>query len=217
MQQKIIRTSNKNDVVVLNEDDEKDFIVKIFQLYIALKLHFNSPYIISSSGIVNSGFDEHSMNSRKDISVFINVAKKFEYDYEEIKFAMISSFLVKQDTWIGDVIHQNNIAYNNKRKLVVSNINRECEKFISKTVDYLDILEIPISEFLLIKDNDRPLFIKNVRPSDEFAAIMDYFFPYLKQETSNPLWKKRSFILNKYKYLLNINEDITSLIKSNIK
>ena len=44
MQQKAFRTINKDDISVLSAEDQKEFIVKVFQLYIGLKLHFNSPY-----------------------------------------------------------------------------------------------------------------------------------------------------------------------------
>lgn len=215
MQQKTIRTINKDNISFLSIDDRKEFIVKVFQLYVGLKLHFNSPYIIPSNGVVNNGFNEHSMNSRKDVSIFINVAEKFNYDIDEIKFAMVSSFIKKQDSWIGDIIHQDNIAFNEKRKSVFINLKYEFEKQISKVSDYLDIMDISLNEFLLINDSDRPLFIKKVRPTDEFAAVMDYFFPYLQQSTNNPLWKKRSFVLNKYKFLINIDNDLSVMFKNN--
>lgn len=217
MQQKNISAA-KNDVALLDEELYKNIIVNVYKVYCGLKLHFNSPYILKNN-FNNSGFDEYTMNNRDDIGIFIKVVDYFDRDFDKIKFALISMFLKNKDSWIGDILHQDHKIYNEKRIIKIDNLHYDCQKQIEKLKDYISILDINLNDFLKIENDDRSQFIKKIKPTDEFSAILDYYVSHLKQETNNPLWKNKLFSLEKYKYLLieDLNEETKNLFLDLVK
>ena len=70
-----------------------------------------------------------------------------------------------------------------------------------------------------IENDDRSQFIKKIKPTDEFSAILYNYVSHLKQETNNPLWKNKLFSLEKYKYLLieDLNEETKNLFLDLVK
>lgn len=192
------------------EDLDTDDVLKIFKLYIGLKLHFSSNTFVYHDNFRNKSLDEHSMNKRRDIDIFIEVTAQYFHKQDELKQYLISLFKTNPDTWIGDVLDRSKTAVHTKRMNAIMNLSRHIEKDMTKVKDFMATNNVDIDTMLAF-ENDRPLIVKKLRVSDEFLAILDMCRPYLQQETDNPLWKKRSKILCKYKYLLDTSDDILNM------
>ena len=194
------------------EDLSTDDVLKIFRLYIGLKLHFNSSKVLYHDEFRSDKINVNSMDSRKDIDVFIEVAKIYHTKTDEFKSILISLFRNNPDTWIGGVLEHSMGEIHTKRMANILNLTHVISRDVERVSDYLEVNPslslVDITRF----NNDRPIIVKKLRLSDEFLALLDARLNYLGQETDNPLWKKRSFSLSKYKYLINCNEDINDLI-----
>lgn len=188
-------------------------VLKIFKLYIGLKLHFNSDKFVYYDNFRHNSFDEHSMDKRRDVDMFIEVADKYGSNINELKSILISLFKSNPDTWIGAVLDKTNDGLHTKRIANILNLTHVIEKNVSQVKDYLIVNKCSLAD-VLSTNNDRPAIVKRLRLSDEFLALLDFSHPYLLQETDNPLWKKRSFLLHKYKYLIDTNDNILSSIES---
>lgn len=192
------------------EDLNTQDVLKIFKLYIGLKLHFNSKTFIYHDNFRHKSLDEHSMNNRRDIDIFIEVAAQYIHKQTELKEYLISMFKVNPDAWIGDVLDRSKTDVHTKRMNNIMNLSRIIEKDMTKVKDFMLVNQVDINGMLDF-GKDRPLIVKKLRLSDEFLAILDMCRPYLQQDTDNPLWKKRSEILRKYKYLLDTSDDILNM------
>lgn len=195
------------------EDLNTSDVLKIFKLYIGLKLHFNSEKFVYNDNFRHKSFNEHSMNNRRDVDIFIEVTDKYNHKFSELKEILISIFKSNPDAWIGDVLDRSKTDVHTKRMNNIMNLTRIIEKDMTKVTDFMLVNKVNIDEMLDFK-NDRPLIVKKLRLSDEFLAILDMCRPYLLQDTDNPLWKKRSFILHKYKYLLDTSDNVLNLFDS---
>ncbi len=195
------------------EDLNTSDVLKIFKLYIGLKLHFNSEKFVYNDNFRHKSFNEHSMNNRRDVDIFIEVTDKYNHKFSELKEILISIFKSNPDAWIGDVLDRSKTDVHTKRMNNIMNLTRIIEKDMTKVTDFMLVNKVNIDEMLDFK-NDRPLIVKKLRLSDEFLAILDMCRPYLLQDTDNPLWKKRSFILHKYKYLLDTSDNVLNMFDS---
>lgn len=195
------------------EDLNTGDVLKIFKLYIGLKLHFNSTKFVYHDNFRHKSLDEHSMNNRRDIDVFIEVTSQYINKQTELKEYLISMFKSNPDTWIGDVLDRSKTEVHTKRMATILNLTRVIERDMTKVKDFMVTNKVNIDEMIDFK-NDRPLIVKKLRLSDEFLAILDICRPYLLQDTDNPLWKKRSFILHKYKYLLDTSDNVLNMFDS---
>lgn len=191
----------------INEDD----VLKVFKLYIGLKLHFSSKKYVYNDSFGHKSLNAHSMNNRKDINFFINVADEYYKKDELLRMKMISLFKHNPDTWIGDLIDKSSDNVHTKRLSNIYNLENVIKKDVETVKDFIVHKDVNLKD-LLICNNDRPLIVKKFKLSDEFLALLDFKFQYLLQETENPLWKKRSFSLYKYKYLIeNVDDSILSI------
>ena len=195
------------------EDLNTSDVLKIFKLYIGLKLHFNSEKFVYNDNFRHKSFNEHSMNNRRDVDIFIEVTDKYNHKFSELKEILISIFKSNPDAWIGDVLDRSKTDVHTKRMNNIMNLTRIIEKDMTKVTDFMLVNKVNIDEMLDFK-NDRPIIVKKLRLSDEFLAILDMCRPYLLQDTDNPLWKKRSFILHKYKYLLDTSDNVLNMFDS---
>lgn len=176
-------------------------VLLIFREYISLKLHFNSENYIYKEGFRSDKITEHSMNARKDVNTFIEVTEKYLHNHDLFMETMISLFKKDPGAWIGEALEKPAKTLYTKRMANIFNLTSVIEKDSEAVSDYMIVNKKTIKEMTTC-NNDRPLVVKSLRLSDEFLALLDYVQPYLLQPTDNPLWKKRSFILHKYKYLV---------------
>ena len=63
------------------EDLNTSDVLKIFKLYIGLKLHFNSEKFVYNDNFRHKSFNEHSMNNRRDVDIFIEVTDKYNHKF----------------------------------------------------------------------------------------------------------------------------------------
>lgn len=193
----------------MKNDLSTDDVLNVFKMYVGLKLHFNSEKYVYDDGFGHEKINAHSMDKRKDIDMFIRVADEYHYKKDELKSTMISLFKQNKEMWIGEVLQKNKQKIHKERLSVIMNLSEHIKNDISDLEYFLNVNKLSLKDVLFFKD-DRPLIVKKLKLSDEFLALLDYYIPYLDQETENPLWKKRSYSLRKYKYLINI-ENVKSL------
>ncbi len=198
------------------DDIKTSDVLDVFRKYIGLKLHFNSEKYIYDDSFGHDRINDHSMNSRKDIDTFISVSDKYLHKQDELKEILISLFKKNPSMWIGEVLKKSSEEVHTSRISNIYNISNIIERDLGVLSDYMTVQGIGIDEMLNF-NNDRPLIVKKLKLSDEFLSLLDFCRPYLIQKTENPLWKKRSFILYKYKYLINTNNDILSRIENLLK
>lgn len=184
-------------------------VLKVFRMYIGLKLHFSSNDFIYHDAFGSEKINDQSMNNRNDVDTFINVTDKFYHNIPELKSLLISGFKKNQSMWIGDVLKKSVKTLDTERKHNIFNITNIITRDIEHTLDYMNSKKLTIDEMIDFK-GDRPLVVKKIKASDEFLALLDFKYNYLCQETENPLWKKRSFSLYKYKYLMEV--DVESMM-----
>lgn len=196
---------------MINDINESD-VLNVFKLYIGLKLHFTSPKYVYNDTFGHKSLNAHSMNNRKDINYFINVADQFYKKEDELKSKLISLFKKNPDTWIGEVLDKSKEKIHTERLSKIYNLENVIRTDVETIKDQIELKGTKLDD-LLSCNGDRPLIIKKFKLSDEFLALLDFKKPYLLQETENPLWKKRSFSLHKYKYLIeNVDEKILSFL-----
>lgn len=187
-------------------------VLDLFRMYVGLKLHFNDKNFVFTDGFGSNKFKEESMNKRHDIDTFIRVVNTI--DKSEIKSRLISGFKEDKEFWIGNLLDKGNEKYHATRLAVINALRYNIEKDLSRLESYLESNKLYLNEILKF-NGDRPDIIKkrNLKCSDEFMAILDFSIDYLDQDTENPFWKKRSFSLMKYKYLIEIDEDLLNKVK----
>lgn len=197
---------------MINDINEED-VLKVFKTYIGLKLHFSSPKYVYNEGFGHKSINAHSMNNRKDINFFINVADEYHKKDDLLRMKMISLFKDNPDTWIGALVDKASDSIHTKRLSRIYNLENVIRNDVEMIKDHITHKGVNLKD-LLACNGDRPLIVKKFKLSDEFLALLDFKSPYLLQETENPLWKKRSFSLYKYKYLIeNVDDSIYEIIE----
>ena len=187
----------------MKNDLKPEDVLFVFRMYIGIKLHFNSDKFVYDDNFGNEKISITSMDKRKDIDTFIKVADAYHHKKHELKPIMISLFKNNKDTWIGDVLKKTNQKIHNSRINNIMNLSNVIKNDIDDLNYFLRVNLVPLKDALMFTD-DRPLIVKKLKLSDEFLALIDYYIPYLNQHTENPLWKKRSKNLYKYKHLIYI-------------
>ncbi len=187
----------------MKNDLKPEDVLFVFRMYIGIKLHFNSDKFVYDDNFGNEKISITSMDKRKDIDTFIKVADAYHHKKHELKPIMISLFKNNKDTWIGDVLKKTNQKIHNSRINNIMNLSNVIKNDIDDLNYFLRVNLVSLKDALMFTD-DRPLIVKKLKLSDEFLALIDYYIPYLNQHTENPLWKKRSKNLYKYKHLIYI-------------
>lgn len=190
-----------------------DTIVYVFSLYLGIKLHFDNPDFIYNENF-HERYSENSLNNRKrDIELFIELSGQYQHDLDGLKEKLITLFLTNKRGYITDII-------GNKEKFESDHLNRMKNiQTLSNVVsnDYADLTYYMLTKNksfneMIDFNGDRPLLVKKLKLSNEFISLLDSRFNFLDQETANPLWNKRKFALQKYKYFIQTNPSIENLL-----
>lgn len=201
----------------MNNDLSTDDVLLVFRMYIGLKLHFNSDSYIYNDGFGHDKINAKSMDKRKDMDVFIKVTDNFYNKNDELKEIMISLLKNDKSMWIGDVLQKTKQKIHKNRMNNIMNLSEKLKNDIDDVSYFLKVNNISLRDSLMFTD-DRPLLVKKVKVSDEFLSLLDNYIPYLNQVTENPLWKKRSYSLYKYKHLIKIyNKSCLDLLDDFVK
>lgn len=180
---------------------DSNLVLSVFSMYSELKLHFNNPKVFYSGKMHKNSWDDKSMNKRNDVDMFVRLSDIYQHDLPELKERYITLFLKNKRGHISEMLDISFDKLHNERMKRIMNLSSYIENDATRVSDYLFVEKIELSDILKC-NNERPLLIKKLRLSDEFLSLLDLYHSYLQQETENPAWKKRSFSLFKYKYLI---------------
>lgn len=195
-----------------------EHVLNVFRMYIGLKLHFTNASFIYSPSFRENTINVHSMNKRNDIEMFINVADKFQNKNDSLYEHMISMFMMDKNSWIGSVLSLDVAEHNSNRMKNIYSLTNIVITDIGYLKDYMKDNGLDIKA-MLDTNGDRPLIYKKLNLSNEFLSLLDFVYPYLYEnnDSENPIWKKLSFSLYKYKHLINLdNSDVINIIQSEL-
>lgn len=190
-----------------------DTIVYVFSLYLGMKLHFENPDFIYNENF-HSRYNENSLNNRKrDIELFIELSSQYQHDLDGLKEKMITLFLFNKKGYITDLLGKKTKFENDhsNRMKNISTLSNVIKNDYTDLADYMLTNNKTFNEMIDF-NGDRPLMIKKLKLSNEFISLLDSRYNILDQETANPLWGKRKFALQKYKYFIQTNSDIENLL-----
>ncbi|AKO61712.1 hypothetical protein CPT_Mendera_065 [Stenotrophomonas phage Mendera] len=182
--------------------------VQAFQEYVGLKLHFNKDLVWRRGMRFNQ--DESTLLKRKDAMFFRQFADKYPDSEDRIQ-RYVSALKRDQNAWIGEMLDMENVEYHKQRMRVIGALTYNLRTDIDRLVTYMDENGVDIKK-LLKSDGTRPYLITVMSEieggiSDETLALMEKAFRYCKQETLDPFWEQKAFMLSKYHYWLEIKSD----------
>lgn len=187
-------------------------VVQVFGMYLGMKLHFDSETFIYTDSFYER-YDENSLNNRKrDIDLFISLADQYDGRMDELKERLITLFLTSKKGYIVDLFGRNEKfeKLHFERTRNISNLMNVISNDCTDLCDYMEDHGYNLNNMLEF-NGDRPLLVKKMKLSNEFIAMLDSRFDFLKQESDNPLWSKRKFALQKYKSLIPTSDKIENL------
>ena len=191
------------------------FIVDTFREYVGLKLHFNKDKIIYRSPSQFTKLTVDSILARKDISFITRLAYKFDGKPVERKEYLISCFKFNKNAWVGGLLDSECENAHLDRMMVVNSIDHFIISDIKKIIDYMEDHDLNLKD-LLKCELDRPLITQIDGINDETIAIIDKFVPFLQQDSFNPYWNERKFMLRKYHEFLSIKSSTYQFIEDNL-
>lgn len=176
-----------------------------YQLYNALKLHFESGYDAVKYNF-KSNVTPSSFFKRKDKYFFAKLAKKYN---GELKDFYISQF-INTEKYIGDMMdeeaHQNYKDY--KR------IQESIHRVFSIDINRLTEENVPFDYLFKANDNDHPLVVKlwlQEEISLETVVILNAIFKFIDRESKNIsdtiIWPDTRRLIEKYEPFVNFNRD----------
>lgn len=151
------------------------------------------------------------LDKRKDRYYFERFAFKVKHREERIEY-LISCFLLNQNAWIGEIFDDACADYHSKRMRYVSSIDYHFRNECATLIEYMEENSLSVKDFFLTNDaipriiTDRHRIIGGI--SDETLALIDKGLRFCEQKTDDPFWQRRSFVIAKYKYLLDISNDV---------
>lgn len=180
-----------------------------FRDYVTLKLHFNEPRFMWSQK-KGEKITEESLYKRSDFDFFDILTRKIK-DREERQQFLISCFLRTPSIWIGDIIENFDLDFHKKRMIRVNSLEYTFKNEMENVYDYMMENHYSVKDMLLSR-GDSPRIIMDQHNiaggvSDETLALINKGFRFCDQETNDPLWKQRAFVLTKYQYFLEVKRE----------
>jgi hypothetical protein len=181
-------------------------VLSCFRDYIGLKVHFSEDMIWNRN--MGKRLSEETLMSRKDYQFFQRLSYQIPDREERIQY-FISCFLNDPDAWIGEMLDQEKMHAHKQRMRVVNALDYHFRSDVDNIVNFMYERKINVRE-LLLTDGQAPLIIRewpNILGgvTEETLALLDTGFKYCAQESSDPLWRQKSFLIAKYKYLLQLD------------
>ena len=184
-------------------------VLQTFKDYIGIKLHFNKEAFLWNENIGNK-LTEETLSKRKDILFIEKFSKKFKKREDRLQY-LISCALNDPTFWIGDIMTHDCKERHQERMKRIGALYNRFEIEVENISDFMIKNNLNVKS-LLLTNGSRPVIIRNKSKivggvSDETLALLDWGFKFLKQETSDPLWEQKAFLLSKYKYLLSLDKN----------
>ena len=192
---------------------QKEYVA--FTDYVGLKAHFNTWDFVWSSDREYRRL-ANAWNARHDKMHFAKLYLSKPKREDRIEF-LISAFTLNRRLWVGDMFddevemaHRNRMSH---RRAIMYNFRVDCDNI----QDHLLHTGQRLPELLKIGNNQPLIFEDRVEGgvTDETLSILDYFFNFTRQGTTNLLWEETRLKLNKYKHVLAL-QSFTSDLKPHI-
>jgi hypothetical protein len=172
--------------------------LRTFQDYVGLKLHFNGDLNWKRHMVLTLG--EEQLLKRKDAYYFIQLAE--QHDREKIIQMLVSMFKRKRDSWIGEILEEENVDYHKKRMAVINSLKYVVRMDIERLVLFMEERKIDVRG-LLLSDGQTPYIVTHQSDiiggvTDETLALLERAFRFCSQPSIDPLWEERKFMLGKY-------------------
>lgn len=182
--------------------------VRTFQDYVGIKLHFNDHLVWTRDTRLR--LKQEQLLKRKDAYVFLRLNEQ-EPDRESRIQRFISMFIRDRNSWAGAIFEEDNKAFHKKRMAVISSLKHVFRTDIDRLVMFMEDRKINVRT-LLLSDGQTPYIISHEHDiiggvTDETLALINKGFKFCSQETIDPLWEERSFMLNKYGYCLDVDRE----------
>lgn len=151
------------------------------------------------------------LNKRKDRYYFERFAYKMKRRGDRIEY-LVSCFLLNQQAWIGEMMDDGYADYHTKRMRYIGAGEYHFRNECAALIEFMEDNDLSIKDLLLTNKGvpriiiDRYKIIGGI--SDETLALIDKGFRFCEQKTDDPFWQRRSFVLAKYKYLIDISKDV---------
>ena len=187
-------------------DTNLDDAVTAFQDYVGLKLHFNEDLVWKKD--MRLKLKQEQLLKRKDAYVFLKFVEEVP-DRNERQQRLITMFKNNRSAWSGAIFEDETLALHKKRMSVVSAIKHVVRTDINRLVMFMEERKINVRT-LLLNDGQSPYIVHHGSDilggvTDETLALIDRGFKFTKQETFDPLWEERSFMLHKYGYCIEVD------------
>lgn len=179
--------------------------VRAFQDYVGIKLHFNGD--LNWHPGMTLRIKEEQLIRRNDAYVFVSLAEK--YNREQIIQMLVSMFKRKRESWIGEILEDENVAFHKSRMAVINSLKYVIRMDIERILLFMDERKINVRT-LLMSDGQSPYIVTNQTDiiggvTDETLALLDRAFKFCSQETIDPLWEEKKFTLSKYSSWIDVD------------
>lgn len=196
--------------------------VRVFEIYLALKAHFNDPDYdyFKRNTKTKAGVDSYI--NRKDYLLFESIANK--YASEEVLPLLLSNFIESRNVYIGYIAkekraHRNYLKWRKRTSRLSTVYSNDLRAIIKLAKEH----NIPVKEiFLPVNQKEHSILIKLYIQEYiqlETLVILNRSFPYVEKYDimyDDPLWDELSFMVKKYSSFVNINDDKYKGITKNI-
>ena len=182
--------------------------VVTFRDYVGLKLHFSDNLIWRRDMKLKLG--QAQLLKRKDAYVFLQMNEQ-EPNREDRIQRLISLFKRDKNAWSGTIFEEDNIRFHKARMSVARGLKHVVRTDIDRLVMFMDENKIDVRK-LLLTDGQKPYIISHEHDilggiTDETLALINRGFKFCDQETIDPLWEERAFMLNKYGYCIEVDSE----------
>lgn len=179
-----------------------------FQDYVGIKLHFNDHLVWTRNTRLR--LKQEQLLKRRDAFVFVRLAEQVP-DREARIQQFISMFKQNKSAWAGNIFEEDTIRFHKKRMTVVQALRHVVRTDVDRIIMFMEERKIDIRKLLLC-DGQSPYIITHEHDilggvTDETLALINKGFKFCDQDTIDPLWEERAFMLNKYGYCLDADNE----------
>lgn len=182
--------------------------VKTFQDYVGIKLHFNDHLVWNRDTRLR--LQQEQLLKRKDAFVFFRMNEQ-EPNREDRVQRLFSMFKRNKSAWSGAIFEEEHTIFHKQRMTVIRSLKHVVKTDIDRLVMFMEERKIDVRK-LLLSDGQKPYIISREHEilggiTDETLALLNKGFKFCNQETIDPLWEERAFMLNKYGYCLEADSE----------
>lgn len=174
-----------------------------YQLYVAIKTHFNSPTYDYFTFQGKTSASPESLEERPDRIKFEFVSRHFNKE-KYIDF-LVANFVASKTFYIADLMsNEANDAYSQRQKIIQS------FSYILET-ELGQLFQYQPKEIYYGTDSKKPIIVRSVLQEDlsieSFIALDNVLRFYPKLKYSDVIWNDKIFMINKYRPFFKYNHD----------